>query len=481
MLYFLVFNLVILLSFLFTKIQIILILFSLACTAQTEDKNDIFFKVTKIDFAGNKRTKNSIITREMDFTIGDSIPMEQLSERLMINRNKIFNTGLFVSVDVRRDSLNDGVVLVLLHERWYTFPFPLFDLADRSFNEWWYRQNRDLKRVNYGVWFEQANMRGRNEKFKILLQSGFTQKYEFSYDIPYINKKQVHGLSLGVGYAENKEIFYKSLNNKQVFIKSENVLRTRFFAKLNYRYRPSFFESHNLEFRFSYNTVADTIVKLNPDYFLNSNTTQQFYTIRYNYFSDHRDVQMYALKGYHTAFEIEKIGLLPNDQLNLLQTTLTHSRYWALGKNLFFVGKTKLELNLPNKQPYYNLQALGYGQDYIRGYDLYVIDATSFGYIKNTLRKRIVNKNINLNKIMPLVQFRSIPISVYFNIYNDYGYAHRKLVPKGNERMLNNLLVGYGAGCDIVTFYDIVIRTEYSINKYGENGLYFYILTDIVF
>lgn len=451
------------------------------CFAQSAGDSNVFFKVNSIDIVGNRRTKATIITRELDFVIGDSFLLEQLKTKLLVNRNKIFNTGLFVSVDLVVDSIRPGAIVILLSERWYTFPIPLFDLADRSFNEWWYRQQRSLDRINYGMWFEQLNMRGRNEKLKILVQSGFTHKYEFLYNIPYIDARQRHGLSFGIGYAENKEIFYRSLQNKQVFLKSEQVLRSRFFTNVIYRYRRNFFDSHHLEFKFSYNTIADTVRALNPDYFLNGNTTQRFFSLKYNLISDHRDVQMYALSGYHTTFVIEKLGIGLSDQLNLLQSSFSHNRYATLGRNFFYGTKFKSEVNLPNRQPYFNLRALGYGQDYVRGYDLYVIDGSSYGYFKNTLRKRLLNRQIVFNKLVPIKQFRTMPLAIYLNVYNDYGYAYRQSIPQGNSRLLNDWLIGYGAGVDVVTFYDVVLRSEYSFNKYGERGLYFYILTDIVF
>jgi hypothetical protein len=36
----------------------------------------------------------------------------------------------------------------------------------------------------------------------------------------------------------------------------------------------------------------------------------------------------------------------------------------------------------------------------------------------------------------------------------------------------NALLFGYGAGVDIVTYYDVVVRFEYTFNRRGENGFF---------
>jgi hypothetical protein len=34
--------------------------------------------------------------------------------------------------------------------------------------------------------------------------------------------------------------------------------------------------------------------------------------------------------------------------------------------------------------------------------------------------------------------------------------------------LINNFLIGGGTGLDWITYYDVVIRTEYSANKMGE-------------
>ena len=46
-------------------------------------------------------------------------------------------------------------VMVDVKERWYIFPLPIFELADRNFNEWW--KTRDFSRTNYGLSVVQNN------------------------------------------------------------------------------------------------------------------------------------------------------------------------------------------------------------------------------------------------------------------------------------------------------------------------------------
>jgi hypothetical protein len=48
----------------------------------------------------------------------------------------------------------------------------------------------------------------------------------------------------------------------------------------------------------------------------------------------------------------------------------------------------------------------------------------------------------------------------------------RNRIPE-NVRLANKYLFGYGAGIDIVGFYDSVIRFEYSLNNQGEGNFFF--------
>jgi hypothetical protein len=37
------------------------------------------------------------------------------------------------------------------------------------------------------------------------------------------------------------------------------------------------------------------------------------------------------------------------------------------------------------------------------------------------------------------------------------------------------MLAGIGSGVDIVSFYDVVIRLEYTLNSHGKHGFFFHV------
>lgn len=99
----------------------------------------IYCVVKAIHVDGNKKTKEAIILRELNFKTGDTIPTETFQSLLERSRENILNTLLFNFVDTATQYLDSIHIVVTIHvqERWYFWPSPIFNLAARNFNEWW--------------------------------------------------------------------------------------------------------------------------------------------------------------------------------------------------------------------------------------------------------------------------------------------------------------------------------------------------------
>ncbi|MFN7261084.1 MAG: POTRA domain-containing protein, partial [Cyclobacteriaceae bacterium] len=95
--------------------------------------------VNRIIIIGNKRTRDPIISRELSLKTSDTVRFYKLPEILSLDKRKIYNLRLFNTVTIRslEMSYNTIDLLVEVEERWYTWPIPIFELADRNFNEWW--------------------------------------------------------------------------------------------------------------------------------------------------------------------------------------------------------------------------------------------------------------------------------------------------------------------------------------------------------
>lgn len=446
-------------------------------------KNEVVsdsFYIKDVLIECHQKTIDRIIFREIAYKKGDKIAKSNIDSTLQKEASKVFNTGLFVVADifpvpVKGDTIN---LLISVVEKWYIYPIPIFELADRNFNEWWQQRNRDMSRVNYGLRTTIQNVRGRNETLKVLLQFGFVERYGFEYNIPYIDKQQTTGLIFKIDYAQNKNLAYATNNNKLGFIRSENILRERFWTSMGFYKRKGYYNTHFFVAGFDYQAIKDTIFELNPNYLINNRKHQRYFYLNYLLTHDRRDRSTYPLRGSFATLSVAQKGLGAFDDLHQFEIKLIAAKFFRLSKPtakmpLFYATSVRSFISFPSKRPYSELQGFGYRGDFVRGYELYVIDGQHFGISKNTLRWQLFSVVKDLKKFMPLHQFSTLPIAAYLKTYFDMGYVKNDFVSETNKRLTNTPLWGTGIGLDLLIYNNLLWRFEYSRNRQGDLGFFF--------
>ncbi len=431
--------------------------------------------INQIYLVGNRITRDRIILRELSLKPGDLVSTADLAAILERDQKKLINTRLFNTATIRTLELEPGKtdLLVDLNERWYTFPAPIFELADRNFNEWWQNYDHDLKRVNYGLRLYQHNMRGRNETLRLIAQFGFIRRFDLSYRFPYIDRKQKQGLTLNVDFSETKNLAYRTVDHKLEYIQSSHILKNTRGASIGYTYRKSFYETHGFTIEYRDNRISDTIAYLNPNYLGEEVKQQKFGVISYNFTSDHRDYIGYPLKGYFLNGSIYRSGITASDDLKKTEVNINLAGYLDLKKGFFLSDNVVTFWSSPSSGlPYSSYSALGYRKQIVRGYEVYVIEGPKFFLNKMTFKKRIFS-HIYHWKDMPIPQFRHIPLAVYIKTYSDVGYVQGYPNYAISSRLANRWLSSVGAGIDVVGSYDAVLRFEYTYNAEGQRGFFF--------
>lgn len=432
--------------------------------------------IDDIFIIGNKKTKADIILRELAIQPAEFYYEDDLKELIKTDESKIINTRLFNTVEVSILELAENKVNIIIKvsERWYTFPVPIFDMVDRNFNDWWQNQGHDLNRVNYGLKLYRNNMRGRNETLRLEFQLGYTKQFGVTYKIPYLDKSQKHGLYVQYSYAENKNIPFETVEHKRIFYDAEELLRLERLYRVGYQFRNSFYTTHFFGITLHDNNINDTIAQMNPGYYLDGRTSQRFITLSYDLNIDKRDVNSYPLHGSRTVFFANKQGVGLYNDINQFDVGLNHARYLDLNKNYYLSNYISAYLSGPEKQPYSRLGGLGYKKDFIRGYELYVIEGQKFLLNRTTLKKKLFSSRTRVG-IIPFEQFKNFPLAVYLKTYFDMGYVENFERYSDNVRLSDRYLFGTGIGIDIVSYYDTVIRFEYSINREKEAGLFIHL------
>jgi outer membrane protein assembly factor BamA len=432
--------------------------------------------IDSITFIGQRKTRTSILYRELTIHAGDSLTQDELSKVLEVNRLRLMNTGLFSWVTMNLKSWNEknhANLEISVQETWYIWPVPIFEIADRNFSVWWNEQNHSLARTNYGLRTTYRNLTGRKDPIQFVVQSGYTSKYSLGYSLPALNRAQTLGMSLSTNYAFNRETSVQTVGNKLKFFRDDlqKVIKS-WGIGVGFSYRPKLLTTQNFSVGYSNIEVADTVVRYNPDYFLNSNKKQHFVSLNYSISYDNRDNRPYPHEGNSGYIGVSKNGLLQSDNVDNLFISAGFSQYVPLGNRFtleaIFRGRTNL---MSAKQPYNFSRAVGFGSDVIRGYQYYVVDGKDFGILKTALHYKIIDAQFNTDQWIKMNSFKKLPMQIYTVAGFDVGKVNDPFQTAANP-FANRWLYGTGVALNIVFYYNLVYQIEYNWNHKGERALF---------
>ncbi|HEX6915200.1 MAG TPA: POTRA domain-containing protein [Chitinophagaceae bacterium] len=439
-----------------------------------DDKSPII--IADIYITGNRKTKPYIIEREIPFRIGNHMMRGDLPARIELARQQLMNTALFIEVEVKVDRQVDDLVFITVQvkERWYFFPLPYFKIVGRNFNEWWVEHNRSLKRVNYGLKLIHNNISGRADKLNLYLVNGYTQQASFRYAQPAADKSLKFGFDIGFSYSRNKEISFNTDSNKQIYIKNEEKFLSEIFrTDFALIYRPKVRTKHFLRMGFTSMKVDTAVTNRNPDYFPGHATKISFPEIGYTITHQNVDFIPYPGKGVTFTGTLMKRGFTSKMNMWQLNAAATYTIPVFPKSQIYLQAAGTLKL--PFRQPFYNRRLFGYGELYMRGLEYYVIDGVA-GFIgRATLRREVLSFNIRPPVVIQ--GHDKIPFRFFLKVYGDAGYAYDKY-PVNYSSLTNKLLHTYGVGLDIISFYDFVIRFEYTFNQLNEEDLFLHSRSD---
>ena len=426
--------------------------------------------VGEILISGNKKTKASIILREIPFKTGEEYTLGALVLKFEDARRQLMNTALFLSVIVAAKNIDNNIITisVVLRERWYIFPAPYLKPVDRNLNQWIFEENASLSRVNYGAKLLYNNATGYNDKLRVFLISGYTRQFSFSYDRLYIDKKLKWGMNFGFAIGKNREVNYNTIKDKQVFLKdNDKYLRSYLSTNAEITYRRKIKTRHRFGVSYTVEDVKDTVLALNPAYYQSGRNKIRYPGVYYNMAYYDFDYIPYPTKGYAAQLSAGKKGF--NNIINVWELSVKGSGSWHLTPRLFFNVNLYGGIRLPFRQPYVNQRFLGYGDVFLQGFEYFVIDGVAGGYLKTTFTREILDFNIRLPKKKGKVS-EKIPVRIFGKIFGNTGYVHNP--QPGLNFLSNKMLYSGGVGIDILTFYDVTFKLEYTFNQLGQNGLF---------
>lgn len=453
-------------SILFT---LLILCFSIELTA-----DDFSGKVvSSVKIEGNKITSNKVIERELTFTIGDTIGAHDIDAHSIKTKQNLYNTLLFNFVTVT-PFLSDSSVewKIEVDERWYVWPFPVLEYSDRNLSV--FLKDARISKLNVGTYVRVDNFRGMKEQLNVRLVYGYRNQIGISYSTLFIDRAKKHGFSLWTYYATNNEIAFNSFDNKPAYIKlAEGRVRSTYYFDISYTYRPKLYMWQSLSAGFINSHISDSIVRLNPNFFGNSNSNLSLSHIRYEMVYDTRNFKIFPLSGSYFYFQLSRIGLLPTDNISYWHLAASFRKYTPLFSRTYLafdiIGKVNSKQNLPYSQS----EAIGY-ENYIRGYEYYTGHSSAFMQNKNALLFEVLPTKAFKLPFIPPGRFKKAHLAIFLSIFADTGYALKNSSTPSANYMEGQFLTGTGAGLYFLAYYDVIFRIEYSRNKFGENGFFFH-------
>ena len=156
----------------------------------------------------------------------------------------------------------------------------------------------------------------------------------------------------------------------------------------------------------------------------------------------------------------------------MLTIRASWGQYFDLGKNFYLANRITGYYNLSDEIPYLQRAGFGYRPDFIRGYEPYVIEGTSFVANRSAFRWKFLSGVRELSKRSLIPQFQTLPYAFYLKAFIDLGYVGEPLPGIEGNFFNETLLMGAGLGLDMVTYYDFVVRFEFSVNREGQTGFF---------
>ena len=386
--------------------------------------------VENINIIGNDHTQSHIILREIYHPIPDKFDSTLAQD----DRNRIYNLGLFSTVEVKQI---DSSYTVFLVETLHFFPIPLVDYNEA--NGW-----------SYGVGIEFINFRGRNQKLTFGGLIGEETTYFLNFKDSWIAGDHVS--------LKAKLYQYHTENSMYDYNYQENgfYIGTGFYKKTHHKYKIEIgMEIINLD------TINNTIPQYKHTILLLNN----FLKAKYNYQYDTRDIYIDPTNGLLFSISLLPKYHIKNPELSYYRLFIHRTSYFLLSKNLndlVLSFKSAALLQQSKSFPIFANVYVG-GEDFIRGY------SPNPNENKKPVEKLIEGYNILFQSIVlqhtlfKRTDYGNVEMGIDLVYFLDMGIVSDTYYSFQTE----DLIIGYGFGLRLFTSGIGTIRIDLGFNPYG--------------
>ncbi len=416
------------------------------------DNDTLYYKdnfsviIDSIIIKGNDITEESIILREMTFTVGDTLN-PKLAE---YNRERIYSLNIFNEVKLipfRTNKIN--YLLIDIAESWYIYPLPFITLKDR-----------DWDKLSYGVAVSIRNFRGRNETLIGVLALGYDPSVNLIYRNPNLIYDQNIFLSTNLSY--NK---VTNRSDEAEFLHGSQFEQKIIGGNLAIGKRFGLFQRVSLTGSFDYIETPFYLPGVNAS----DSRIDRLVTLGTQYTYDTRDLIQYPSNGLFVllGYNFKGIGI---DNINYRVVDFDLREYRTFFDHLTAKWRFGLRHTYGNV-PFYDYSYLGLAER-IRGHffnskregNSLMIGSVELNYpiIKEA---RI---NLDFIPLLPksLLSYRFALIAELFADTGTTWYRNESVSTKKFD-------TGYGVGLSVLLLPYAIFRIEAALNDNGKTEFIF--------
>ncbi|MCK5147789.1 BamA/TamA family outer membrane protein [bacterium] len=387
-------------------------------------------RVIQIFIHGNEKTKEEIILREMKIKEGDIIDWQRLEE----DQKRIVNLYLFNRVLLFAEpKATEAIIRIVVTERWYIFPVPLFFVNDR-----------DWSKLSYGLGLTHSNFRGRGENLNGVFWLGYNPSVRLSYSNPWIGGK-AHIFTQFTGYSNHIESKHFGDKVTELHQGMLGVIGKRFgyHTRLNI----------NLGFK------SVTMKPIMPGQTLSANGRDNTLYAGLSFVWDRRDYTACPHTGWYLSTSISKYGF--GGEVNFNRFRCEGRGYFPVTSNITLAFRAATIIS-KGDIPIYDRIYLGYSER-IRGHFNRIIQGENRLLISTSLRFPLLPiRHFSLGN-MP--QLSNLPFGISWNIFVDAGWIGMQ----DQEILWSDRIAGFGAGLLIHLPYINILRFEMAWNEEGQS------------
>ena len=422
-------------------VNISIIILAFVFVIQAFSQNGENKTIKRIVVVGNDKTREKVIQRELTSKVGETLNPDKLT----VDKNRLMNLNLFTRIEFQQMEMDDGVLLlVMVSERWYIFPYPILFINER-----------DWGKVSYGAGLIDQNFRGANVELDGALWLGYNPGIDLRYSNPWIGRK--HRFYTKINFFSSKERS-KSLQYEERF--EESILGGTFTFGKKWGYKTFL----ALSTGYQELTVPDKY----RDATVSKTGTDQLPSVGLSFRYDSRDLYHYPRKGIRFDLYSVKTGF--SNTIDYYKHGVDFRFYLPIYKKLIFAGRTSADYS-DGIVPVYGKTYLGYSER-IRGY---------FSTRQEGDNRTVLGAEIRF-PILPIRYFNvgdqksamggygsNLPFGISGALFYDAGATW----DQGETLHQEDFLKGFGAGLHIHLPYVHVLRFEYAFNAAGDSEFIF--------